>query len=558
MVESTAVQRLVEYFIVLSSVPRWETDQNNGDSSSQSSSRKSNRRNFRKDRKKSVQLPEPTAPDAMDKEAHGKKTSGNIHLPEEEDFTFGPKITARYPLKDHSDNPLNPMISHFCYPTGDNIIPLKTYEMPRVHHFVLTNEKGRKVYGTCLTILEEYYPEEDGPWGQRTLVDDQKIGVDGTVEVSVDTRQKALFLPKVLCLLSTWPYLTAFREYLSQLYRLATTTDVMKAPIERYIVNLCMEIPAPPPGAHEIHVNILNSTIRFWAPPAKLPIAYVALPFQTLFECLDLENVLTVWSALVTERKVLLVSSQYSILTVCTEILCSLLFPMRWSHLYIPLLPRMLCPMLCAPVPYLCGIARENWLHAEENLAEDTIVVDLDKNRVSFGRETVPIPQLPIKRLNKLRTRLEDSVGALFWSTRGLEPEYQRILVSKPHKRSLQRLRLLNPADHWADTLGGSDHAFNLAYTPGSNVMDSWSENKLNDAGQTRWDVVQEAFLRFFVDILKKYRKYLFLPSNSRHSQVERPSFDHVSFLATQPSQSVPFLSEMCNTQQFNDWITRR
>jgi len=81
-------------------------------------------------------------------------------------------------------------------------------------------------------------------------------------------------------------------------------------PLERYIVNVCCEIPAPPPGAYEVQVTVLDSTIRFWAPPANLPIAYVALPYQILFECLDVEHILTVWSAMILERKILLVSSQ--------------------------------------------------------------------------------------------------------------------------------------------------------------------------------------------------------------------------------------------------------
>ena len=568
IVESTAVQRLVEYFIVLSSVPRWEKDENHKHHEDSSpSAKKQRRRIFRRDRTKiGTSLPEtaplPPLPDPAPtlQDTGPCKTEGNIHLPEETfDYTFVPKITARYPTKDHSDNPLNPMITHFCFPTGDVIVPMESYELPRVHHFVLTNDRGRKVYGTCLTILEEYFPEEHDPWAHQSLIDGEKMGLDG-MEVSVDDQRKALYLPKVLCLLSTWPYLTAFREYMAQLYRLATATNVMTAPVERYIVNLCAEVPAPPPGAYEIHVHILDSTIRFWAPPAKLPIAYVALPFHVLFECLDLEHIMRVWSALITERKVLLVSSQYSVLTVVCEILCSLLFPMRWSHLYIPLVPRMLCPMLGAPVPYLCGVVRENWLHAEENLAEDTVVVDLDKNRVSFGKDTIPVPQPPIRRWNKLRTRLEDSVGSLFWKVRGLEAEYHLKLAHiKPHKRSLRQLRLLPVPDYLVKRQASSDQAFNMAHTPHSNIMDSWSEeDALNATGQTRWDMVQEAFLRFFVDIFKKYRKYLVVPLPGRPSSMDRPSFDHVSFLATQPSQAVPFLTEVCVTQQFADWITRR
>jgi DENN (AEX-3) domain/uDENN domain len=280
-----------------------------------------------------------------------QQTAGNIHMTDEgADHTFRPTITSRYPLEDHADNPLNPMVVQFCHPVDDVIVPSKSYELPRIHHFVLTNERGRKIYGTCLTVFEEHVPPLNSPWNQHSLTEEDDSSLEGAVELSMSpsARRKALYLPKVLCLLSTWPYLTAFREYLSQLYRLAVLTDAMIAPIERFVVNL-YEIPAPPPGAYEVQVSILNSTIRFWAPPAKLPIAYTALPFQILFECLDVDNVLQLWSAMLMERKILLVSSQHSILTVCSEILCSLLFPMRWSHLYVPLLPKMLCPMLDAP-----------------------------------------------------------------------------------------------------------------------------------------------------------------------------------------------------------------
>lgn len=123
-------------------------------------------------------------------------------------------------------------------------------------------------------------------------------------------------------------------------------TNLMTVPIERYILNVCEEIPPPPPGSFKLQLKILNSTIQMWAPPANQPIPYVSLPFGRLFECLEIHNIIYIWYALTLERKILLVSSQSSLLTVCAEILCSLLFPMQWSHLYIPVLPRFLSPML--------------------------------------------------------------------------------------------------------------------------------------------------------------------------------------------------------------------
>lgn len=296
--QSTSIQRLVEYFVVITPSPRWTKKV---EVSADDSQRISYAPSIDESRQGSGVS------------SHG--TEGNIHMPTtRNDYAFQPVISARYPKADYHDNPLNPMILQFCFPSGDVITPSQTYQLPQVHHFVLTNEQGRKVYGTCLTVFEEYEP--DGPWKSQAMTLE---GVNG-IELAVDERGKLLYLPKVLCLLSTWPYLTAFREYLAQLYRLATTTNVMTTPIERYIVNICCEIPAPPPGAYEVQVNILDSTIRFWAPPAKLPIAYVALPYQVLFECLDIHNILSVWTAMILERKILLLSSHVSFCAVRNHI----------------------------------------------------------------------------------------------------------------------------------------------------------------------------------------------------------------------------------------------
>jgi hypothetical protein len=86
---------------------------------------------------------------------------------------------------------------------------------------------------------------------------------------------------------------------------------------------------------------------------------------------------------MICERKILFVSDQLSLLTVFAEILCSLLFPVKWSHLYIPLLPRSLGAMLDAPMPFLFGISRENFQYAVGDIGDDVIVVDLDRNVIA-------------------------------------------------------------------------------------------------------------------------------------------------------------------------------
>ena len=138
--------------------------------------------------------------------------------------------------------------------------------MPTVHHFVLTNDKGSKIYGTCLTVYEEYTPGEDFDGEEfqfgglqhnnSDTILESPDSQDVEISLSSEVKPVTLYLPKCICLLSSWPYLQAFREYLSQLYRLATMTNLMEAPIERYVMNICQEIPAPPPGVFEIRLKV--------------------------------------------------------------------------------------------------------------------------------------------------------------------------------------------------------------------------------------------------------------------------------------------------------------
>jgi len=502
------------------------------------------------------------------------QTSENIHVPGHgidgnnddtklPEFHLVPVETARYPPTDHADCPLNPMISHFCFPQGHQIQFTTEYIMPRIHYFVLTNDKGKKVYGVCLTVYEEFIIEKDSGIDEKDLQmylrnDDVVVESDDkdsdSIEVSIDFSDKfpTLYHPKVLCIISSWPYLHAFREYLSQLYRLATMTDMMKCPIERYVLNICEEIPAPPPGMFEIRLQILNSTIRFWAPPGKQPIQYVSIPFNALFECLDINNIIFVWYALTLEHKVLLVSSQNSLLTLCAEILCSLLFPMEWTHFYVPILPLFLTPMLDAPFPYLCGINRCNFLKAVGDISEETIVVDLDQNVITMGGNTSPFPPMPLKRRSKLEASLQKHAGDIFWTARGVTK--QQVLDNEEASRYTNSNSMIKALHIWKEKLQSYDDAFCLAFTPDSENMLNEGKNLKGVEGeleQSQWDCVQEAFLRFYVAMLRDYARFIDKSKKNR-------SFKMKEFLSSQRPDFKPFLKEFCCTQQFDCFVTKR
>jgi hypothetical protein len=53
---------------------------------------------------------------------------------------------------------------------------------------------------------------------------------------------------------------------------------------------------------------------------------------------------------------VLLYSKQTSLLTMAAEALLALIFPFRWEHVYIPVLPLQLLEFVNAPTPFIMGV----------------------------------------------------------------------------------------------------------------------------------------------------------------------------------------------------------
>jgi len=481
----------------------------------------------------------------------------NIELVDHEGFK--PVVTARYPLYDHEDNPFDANVSYFCHISGAIQLKQDPY-MPKIHYFVATGGTGKKMYGTCLTLWE---PTQ----------------VKGKKKKDQTITTYDVYLPKCVVLLSTYPYLMAFREYLTQLNRLSKIGE-MTLPIERYITNVCLEIPAPPPGSFEVQTTILDSIIKIWSPPHNQPIAWVSLPFSHLFQCLDIDNIVLVWHCLVLERQVLLTSTQLSILTTCSEILLSLLFPMRWSHAYIPLLPKFLIPILSAPMPFFCGIDKASLAEALYDLSPECVVVDLDKNLVTLGPETEALPPLPPQQASSLKSELEINAGMVFREARSLtrNDDYSDSGSHlPPHVKQMAE-------GMWESKLSLFDEAFHLMFTPEEsrkNLLNGndtsgmeWNDRDANDQArimaasggdksfalrkQSEWDAVQEAFLDTFVYLLRNYRKYLVFPSKHNEGNYGGAGFRSKEFVENQRLDMRDFLEQFVGTQMYDNFVTKR
>lgn len=260
-----------------------------------------------------------------------------------------------------------------------------------------------------------------------------------------------LFTPSAIMLVSHHPLFAAMKTTLVQLMRLSVTPD-LPLPLERYVAHCVFEVPLPPRGRASVGFTLGDRHMVIARPPPnELPTQDVSL--RLLFQCLDLQNLLTVFTVMLCEARFALCSVHEHILTPVASALCSLLFPFRWVVSYIPVLPLSMGEVLGSPATFIIGFPApvevaqvrsalvDPPLHsildtsldgATQKYAADITLVDLDTNRVHIppsvttggGHLARGLPRLPETQRRKLEASLRrfaygsmeaDSAGGTRW-----------------------------------------------------------------------------------------------------------------------------------------------
>jgi DENN (AEX-3) domain len=99
---------------------------------------------------------------------------------------------------------------------------------------------------------------------------------------------------------------------------------------------------------------------------------------NTLFHCLDVDNVLLFFKRVLLDSNNLMVSTDKKKLIQVGEALKSLAFPFKYEFTYVPYLPPSLIDFLGAPMPFLMGIESSLLKKAEDHINDGTYIIDLD------------------------------------------------------------------------------------------------------------------------------------------------------------------------------------
>ncbi|KJE89773.1 hypothetical protein, variant [Capsaspora owczarzaki ATCC 30864] len=446
-------------------------------------------------------------------------------------------ILDRYPEKDLPDSPLPVAVPYFCLPDG--LIYRHEPLPPVLSAFVLTDSFGDRLYGASLLFYElrrdideaaaaaasaaaqppkpASRPSKGGPNLLARVVQ----GSSNALTQPQQPEEPPKYVSKCICIISKYAFYAAFRNGLKMLHHNLRHPGDM--PIERLIGHL-FEVPVPPPGriAVQIPVGETSAPIVFARPHANdFPFAdFSILP---LFFCLNLENVVRLFTLLLSETKIIFQSKHYALLNPIAEALCSLMFPFRWQYVFIPICPPVLLDFLQAPLPYIVGV-RTGCLD-KSTLPSDAVIVDLDKNQI-------------------IKMRGVASAGgiALPWKPR------QRLLEMLRRDKCAGNLFLKDFSSLHEDV---DEHAYSTTA--------SCPPKGPTSSAQVRMKAIREAFLSFFLSMFSNYRDFLTIPTVETIAELDLGNvdsvFDREGFLQSQQAENRTFVKNFLDKMAFSRFV---
>lgn len=327
---------------------------------------------------------------------------------------YGMCIILWIPLRDE----IADRIETRCAEWRQKHMPAEEREMSLSFSTKLATERAR--LSELLRVLNEASAREREAVNEKINDCEEKIAVytellkpirHGTSSnIAGLTKSCGMWMPRALGILgtdvnsqSTWKswLITIAASYMrTELRNVPTATERTDPflPLERYVVNLCHEIPRPPSAKFKVEAWICNARIdTVQEAQNELP-GCRNVDLFPLFRTLTIENIVLLFEAALQESRIILMSTHSAMLSSVSAALTSVLYPFHWQGVYIPVLPRRLISCLDAPVPFIMGIQKQ-FTNIDLPEGDDVVVCDLDQNIVLHEMSTT----LPIHIRKKLR-----------------------------------------------------------------------------------------------------------------------------------------------------------
>ena len=129
------------------------------------------------------------------------------------------------------------------------------------------------------------------------------------------------------------------------------------------------------------------------------------------YNAVDVNNMLIIFASMLYERRIIVTSKKLSRLSACVQAANSVIYPMSWQHIFIPILPVQLMDYLSAPMPFLIGVPESIMKRTRPSEIGDVVVLDADNNKVETPFDD--LESLPSEVVSNLKKSLKSPANLL-------------------------------------------------------------------------------------------------------------------------------------------------
>lgn len=357
------------------------------------------------------------------------------------------------------DDQLVENIGDFCFPDKSKFPVSKLSNRNKKFTLVFTRSDGSKLFGYC----------------NREMI-----------EKSFIQRDKKLAI--CYCILTSYPCHSIFNGLLDSIKGLSNEqirnilTQLRSQSLPNYGEGIKITYP----------VSSDSTSFLSLSRPIKSNSLSEYACFDILLKNLDNFSLLSILLGILLERKFIFISDSLSVLSNCIQGFVALLYPLVWQHVFIPILPVNLFPILSAPVPFILGILGIYKNKIDEHLdeKEDVTIVYLDKSTIETS--------------NKDYTLLPDT--ALLPLLHGVQ--YARMVFEDKTK-----------------------------------LTDDETNQKDQFENETYLKILENAFIKFLIEVIGHFNLF-----------INVDGFDFDRFINYKPELS-DFLKILSNTQLFHQFL---
>jgi hypothetical protein len=187
----------------------------------------------------------------------------------------------------------------------------------------------------------------------------------------IDDHGKYLYFPYAICLWSSVSKIESFKLLMYEMYKIITyqnsgfSEECIRDFRNSELLHLFLFTSniIKPPSYSKLSLtlrkytnNLLDQSNVDFNFHSKYEIPCQEYNVKVLFDCLEVSVIIKLWYSLLSEKHIIILANQNHLLFSICEGMLSLIFPFKWLHTYIPVLPKNQIDYLESPTPYIMGV----------------------------------------------------------------------------------------------------------------------------------------------------------------------------------------------------------